>query len=83
MIRERLVKILDSLGEEDLLTIDFSGVDVMTPSFADESIGKFAERIGRNHFRSRVSLVGAAETIRALVNSILAERIPSDERKKA
>ncbi len=72
-VRERLVKAYDSaLGDQ--LVIDFSGVEVMTPSFADECFGKLAERVGFQNFRNSVSLTGGSETVRALVNSVLAQR---------
>jgi hypothetical protein len=82
-LRAQFVRMRDEVGSGEVLTIDFDGVEVMTPSFADECFGKFAERIGLRDFRQSVSLVGANETIRTLVNSILAKRILAPEAETA
>lgn len=71
----RLVTAHDNLGQDDLLVIDFEGVTAMTPSFADECLGKLAERVGSSRFRSTVRLIGASEPVRILVNSILSRRL--------
>ena len=73
-LRAKLVGWHEHLSSDDRLVIDFGGVDVMTPSFADECFGKFAERIGFANFLQTISLVGAEETIRVLINSVLAGR---------
>ena len=36
--------LIKDLNEDELIEIDFSGVDVLTPSWADEVITKLAER---------------------------------------
>lgn len=74
-IRERLVQLHKRLGADASIVVDFTGVDTMTPSFADECFGKFAEIIGALEFRKVVSLIGADETIRTLVNLVLSERL--------
>lgn len=74
MLRAKLVEMYSALGTEDTMGIDFDGVQVMAPSFADECFGKFAEVVGLSTFRSRVSLKGANETIRTLVNAVLSDR---------
>ena len=75
LVRERLVKLHKEMGPGDSITLDFAGVDIMSPSFADECFGKFAERIGAQNFRSFVLLIGANTTIRPLINAVLSERI--------
>lgn len=75
LVRSQLVECHARLAPGDVLTIDFSDVDAMAPSFADECFGKFAERVGTQSFRESVSLIGADETIRTLINSVLAGRI--------
>gem|GEM_PF-5785033 len=47
----------------------------MTPSFADECFGKLVERMGRDAFKEKVRLIGAAETIRILINTVMARRL--------
>lgn len=74
-LRTRLVTVHENLGRDDLLVIDFEGVTAMTPSFADECLGKLAERVGSSRFRSTIKLIGASEPVRILVNSILSRRL--------
>ncbi len=74
-IRKRLVQLHRQLQPDDSIIIDFTGVDTMTPSFADECFGKCAEVVGELDFRRLVSLVGADETIRTLINLVLSDRI--------
>ncbi len=75
LVRERLVKELKSLDLTCKLRIDCSGVSEMTPSFADECFGKLLQYVGAYSFRSRISLVGADDTIKVLINAILAQQI--------
>ncbi len=74
-LRNELTKEYERLDVDHTLVIDFNGVDTMTPSFADECFGKLAEKIGVERFRKAISLVGADETIKTLVNSVLALRL--------
>jgi hypothetical protein len=74
-IRARLVDLYHELKPGERLVIDLSGVDVLTPSFADECLGKLAEVVGMSNFGSSVSLVGANETVRVLLNSVLSRRL--------
>ena len=74
-LRKELEDLLGKFATGDRLEIDFSGVQVMTPSFADECIGKLAAQLGPAKFRESVSLKGADETVRTLVNAVLAERL--------
>lgn len=74
-IRARLAELHEQLPPGGLLEIDLAGVGTMTPSFADECFGKLAERVGQQSFRSSISLKGADETIRVLINSVLARRL--------
>lgn len=74
-VRARLVELHRSLGPGQSLVIDFTDVDVLTPSFADECLGKLAEVVGAANFRNSISMVGANETVRVLVNAVLASRL--------
>lgn len=81
-VREELVAIFKALPIEDRLVIDFEGIDIMSPSFADECVGKLAENLGVQTFRTRVTLRGANETNRILINGILNRRlspVPRDD----
>lgn len=74
-IRARIEELLDGLPAGDRVVVDLSDVQVMTPSFADECLGKLAERLGAAKFREAIRLTGADETNRTLVNAVLSERL--------
>jgi len=38
-------------GKEETINVDFSGVEVLTPSWADEFITKLLERYGKEHVK--------------------------------
>ena len=80
-VRSRLIEIEAKVPPAQKLVIDFSDVSVMTPSFADECFGKFAERIGGVNFRQRVSLRNANDTIRTLINSVLTSRLRTEPKQ--
>ncbi len=72
-VRSQIEKVLAKT--DDMVAIDFSGVAVMTPSFADECFGKLAQELGIDEFKKRIRLRGADETIRVLMNFVLSERL--------
>lgn len=79
-VRGELEEHLTRLGEGDRLRIDFSGIEMMSPSFADECIAKLAEGMGAERFRNLISLTGANETIKTLINAVLATRLSMSAR---
>jgi len=64
-----------ALDHHERLRIDFAGVRVMAPSFADECFGHIVEELGREVFKARLELTGADAEIRALVNIVLRYRL--------
>ena len=64
-----------ALAQHDRLRIDFAGVRIMAPSFADECFGHVVEELGREVFKARLELTGADPEIRALVNVVLRYRL--------
>ena len=73
-VRTKLLDSYERVCSGDALVIDFAGVELMTPSFADDCFGKLAEIIGFAKFRQSVSVTGGNDIVRALLNSVLAER---------
>lgn len=55
--------------------VDFSAVDLMTPSFADECFGVLVEQLGRERFREVVRLRAATAEVKHLVTVVLANRL--------
>jgi hypothetical protein len=71
-----------ALGGCDVLTVDFGGAEV-SPSFADEFIGKLAEHLGRAEFRSRLNVCGLSEATRLLLNEVVARRFAPKAESRA
>jgi hypothetical protein len=58
----------------DKLIASLEGVEVMTPSFADEFFGGLFSRLGEELFRSRIGLVRPDHYIQSLVEMVLKHR---------
>jgi hypothetical protein len=57
------------------LIIDFSGVGIVSSSFADEFIAKLYLQLGADEFNDRIRLYGMNETNNVIVRSVLSQRI--------
>ena len=57
------------------LVLDFAGVDMVSSSFADETIGKLAERFGPIGFSQRFRLVNMTPTVQGLLDRAIAKRL--------
>ena len=56
------------------LRIDLSGVEAISPSFADEFFGGMFEELGESEFRRRVRIRCPSTPWRALIQKVLAKR---------
>lgn len=64
------------LNETDgLVVINFSGVGIVSSSFADEYIAKLYLQLGGQGFNSRIRLHGMNETNTVIIESVLAQRV--------
>jgi hypothetical protein len=64
--------------------VDFSAVELVTPSFADECFGVLGQRYGRTIFRTRLRLVGVTEDVKHLISVVLANRLKAlDDAREA
>jgi anti-anti-sigma regulatory factor/anti-sigma regulatory factor (Ser/Thr protein kinase) len=59
------------------LILDFSGVSMVSSSFADETIGKLAERFGMIGFGERFRLINMSPQVRMLLDRAISLRISS------
>jgi hypothetical protein len=66
--------VLQRLQENEHLEIDFSGA-VMTPSFAEEFIGKLASRLGEKEFFRRVKLSNTTNKAKSLLEFVIDQQI--------
>lgn len=57
------------------VVFDFSEVDVVTPSFADEVFGDLAVALGKESLRARIRVVHASKEVRHLLAVVVANRL--------
>lgn len=72
-VRNRLTNILNEGAS--VLRLDFTGVTVVSSSFADEVLGKLALQMGLMTFMRRFELVAMSPTIEAIVERAIQQRI--------
>lgn len=68
---------LTKLQAQGRLTLDWEGVRAVSHSFADEFVGKLAEEIGVEQFRSRVQNRNMSPSIRPILVYVVAARLRS------
>lgn len=61
------------------IIIDFTGIDFISSSFADEFIAKLVSKIGFINFNSRISLKGMNQTIASLIDIAITDRLIRDK----
>lgn len=59
----------------DVIEIDFTGVDLIASSFADEVFGKLAVSLGFIGFASRIKLIGLNRFCHSLIDDVVQHRI--------
>ena len=72
-LRTEIVNILNQT--DSLVVIDFDGLSVVASSFADELIGKLTVKIGFIQFNQKCTLVGMNDTVQAIVNRSVQQRL--------
>jgi anti-sigma regulatory factor (Ser/Thr protein kinase) len=71
----RTIENLLTTAPNDVLEIDFTGVDLIASSFADEVFGKLAISLGFIGFATRVKLVGLNKFCRSIIDDAVQSRI--------
>ncbi len=72
-LRNEIVNIINQT--DAMVVIDFDRLSVVSSSFADELIGKLAVKIGFISFNQKCRLVGMNETVQAIVNRSVQQRL--------
>jgi hypothetical protein len=72
VLRMRLEAMMASGGR---VIVDLTGAQPLTPSFADEFLGRLLLTIGPSRFRDQVVLRSESLETRRLVNKVLAHRL--------
>lgn len=73
-VRAELRREMEALESGGQLVVDMDGVGAITPSFADELLGRLLLEVGETTFRARIKLRTSDATVRLLVNRVLAQR---------
>lgn len=71
----RTIENLLTTAPDDILEIDFTGVDLIASSFADEVFGKLAVSLGFIGFATRLKLVGLNRFCRGIIDDAVQSRI--------
>lgn len=69
------VAITNSIKNNEVITVDFTDVNQMTHSCADEIFGKLAEEIGINGLKKNVSIKNTNETTSTIIKYVIARRL--------
>jgi len=57
--------------------LDFADVRTVSHSFADELIGKLAEKLGSSVFKEKISIINLSEDNRKIFSFVISERLSS------
>jgi hypothetical protein len=68
-------EILEACTDSEQLTIDFSGVDAISHSFADECVGGLLVGLGAEAFKARIRFKGMTEEMNTLLKLVTLRRI--------
>lgn len=80
-IRNKIENLLTA-APDDILEIDFSGVDLIASSFADEVFGKLALTLGFVGFGSRIRFVHLNRFCRGIIDDVVQSRIIQSRTKQ-
>ena len=78
LVANRLANLLVDVPNERI-AVDFTGVDLVSASFADEFLAKLIKRYGVATFLARVSLRNMSSLVSRTVNAVVAQRIKSED----
>jgi len=68
LVREKMKPILD---KEENVTLDFTGVESITQSFADEVVGIFVRAFGIGYIKNNLRLNNANDSIKQTLNFVI------------
>jgi hypothetical protein len=77
-IRNEIINISNQTSS--IIVLDFKGISLISSSFADELIGKLVIEYGFIQFTQRFRLIGMNQTIQAITNRSVAQRLNANSR---
>jgi hypothetical protein len=69
------MRLLEMLKQHDIVEVNLDDVEVYTPSFMDEVLGKCLISLGPEQFRSCIILHTISQQVKKLVNLVLSNRV--------
>jgi len=72
-LRRRIEAILPDL--DNVLLLNFEGIDSITSSFADELVAKLYMKLGRDNFKQKIGFINTSELSMKIINSVIGQRI--------
>lgn len=73
-------EIINDLHTGKSVVIDFSGVEMINSSFADEVFGKLIADLGIERAKHSLSITNVSETVKIIINEAIATRISLETR---
>jgi hypothetical protein len=67
--------IVNLLERAPFVIVDLSGIELITPSYADECFGILGQMYGKEGFRQRIKFRGASKDVKHLISVVLANRL--------
>lgn len=77
-VRDQLLAFELKVPPAEQITIDATGVSLLTPSFVDEFFGRTASVFGLERFRVRFRIVGIEGETKLLINKVVRNRLILD-----
>jgi anti-anti-sigma regulatory factor len=68
-------EIINDLRTKKSIVIDFSGVEMINSSFADEVFGKLIADLGMEKAKKSLAITNVSETVKVIINEAIATRM--------
>ena len=74
-LRNKVFNALNRIDSPQRIRIDFSGISIISSSFADEFIGKLLQLLGFYKFNQMVKILNANYTVEVILNRSISQRM--------
>lgn len=75
LLRADLLTFESQIDPVERITVDLTGVNLLTPSFVDEFFGRTAAEMGLERFKARFRISGISSEFRSLINNVVRNRL--------
>jgi hypothetical protein len=76
-LRRKISTLLPEI--EGAVTLDFSGIKMLSSSFLDELLGRLNAELGNQVFNEKIIITGLSELHRNMANNVIGQRLALDE----